>query len=117
MAYNDKLTNRLRVALAPLKDVEEKKMFGGIAFMVNSKMCVTAGDEEIMCRIDPLLHEECIAKSGCKSVIMKGKEYKGYVYVNEEAIKTKKQLDFWVGLALDFNPKAKASTKKIKNAS
>lgn len=117
MAYNEKLTNRLRAALAQVNKVEEKRMFGGIAFMVDGKMCVTVGDDKIMCRIDPLLHEECIAKAGCTTVIMKDKEYKGYVYVNEEAIKTKKQIDFWVGLALDFNPKAKASTKKIKKSS
>lgn len=117
MAYNEKLTNRLRAVLSQVKEVEEKKMFGGIAFMVNGKMCVTAGDDAIMCRVDPLLYEESIAKVGCKPVIMKGKEYKGYVHVTGEAIKTKKQLGFWVGLALDFNPKAKASAKKIKKSS
>jgi len=87
-------------------------MFGGIAFMVDGKMCVTVRDDRIMCRIDPLLHGECVSKPGCSTVIMKGKEYKGYIYVNEQSVITKKQLDFWVALALEFNPKAKASKKK-----
>lgn len=112
MAYNEKLTNRLRSALAHLPDVQEKKMFRGIAFMVAGKMCISVGDDEIMCRIDPALHEDSLEKSGCRPVIMKGREYQGYVYVNEAALKTKKQLNYWVELALGFNPKAKASKKR-----
>ena len=109
MAYNEKLTNRVREALAGISNIEEKKMFRGVTFMVNGKMCVTAGDDEIMCRIDPALHEDAIKKRGCRTVVMKGREFKGYVYVNGEGMKTKKDLDYWIGLALDFNKKAKAS--------
>ena len=112
MSYNEKLANRLRASLAQVNKVEERKMFGGIAFIVDGKMCVTVGDDRIMCRIDPLLHEECVSEPGCSAVVMKGKEYKGYIYVNEQSVITKKQLDFWVALALQFNPKAKASKKK-----
>jgi TfoX/Sxy family transcriptional regulator of competence genes len=114
MAYNEKLTNRVRSMLAHLPDIEEKKMFRGITFMVNEKMCISVGDNEIMCRIDPELHEACVAKKGCRSVVMKGREYKGYVYINEEGMKTKKDFDSWIGLALEFNKKAKASKKKKK---
>jgi TfoX/Sxy family transcriptional regulator of competence genes len=115
MAYNEQLTNRVREALSSVKKVEEKRMFRGVTFMVNNKMCVTAGDDRIMCRIDPAVHEEAIAIEGCRTVIMKGRAYKGFVYVNEEAIKTRKQLDYWVNLALDFNQRAKASVKKKKS--
>jgi TfoX/Sxy family transcriptional regulator of competence genes len=114
MAYNEKLTNRVREALADVKKVEEKKMFSGITFMVDGKMCISVGDDRIMCRIDPAIHEETIQKKGCRTMEMKGKEYKGYVYVNEESLKTKKDLDYWTGLALDFNKKAKASKKTRK---
>jgi TfoX/Sxy family transcriptional regulator of competence genes len=114
MAYNEKLTNRVREALADVKKVEEKKMFSGITFMVDGKMCISVGDDRIMCRIDPAIHEEAIQKKGCRTMEMKGKEYKGYVYVNEESLKTKKDLDYWTGLALDFNKKAKASKKTRK---
>ena len=114
MAYNEKLTNRVRSMLAQFPDTEEKKMFRGITFMVNGKMCITVGDNEIMCRIDPELHEACVAKKGCRPVVMKGREYKGYVYINTEGMKTNKDFAYWIGLALEFNKRAKASKKKNK---
>jgi TfoX/Sxy family transcriptional regulator of competence genes len=114
MAYNEKLTARIREALAHMPKVEEKRMFRGVTFMVNNKMCITAGDNKIMCRIDPAIHEEVIKRKGCETVKMKGREYKGYVYVREEGIKTKKGLDHWIQLALEFNKLAKSSKKKKK---
>ena len=114
MAYNEKLTVRIREALAHLPNVEEKRMFRGVTFMVNDKMCISAGDNKIMCRIDPSIHEEALKRKGCETVKMKGREYKGYVYVSEEGIKTKKDLDYWIRLALEFNKLAKSSKKKKK---
>jgi TfoX/Sxy family transcriptional regulator of competence genes len=114
MAYNEKLTNRVREALSHLPQVEEKKMFRGVAFMVNGKMCISAGDDELMFRIDPVVYEEALKKKGTRPVIMKGREYKGYVYVNEKEIKTKKEFDYWVELALDFNKNIKVRRKVKK---
>jgi TfoX/Sxy family transcriptional regulator of competence genes len=114
MAYNEKLANKVRSALAHLPEVEEKKMFRGITFMVNGKMCISVSNDELMCRIDPELYDAVVKKKGCRPVIMRGKEYKGYVYVNEEGIKTKKDFDYWVRLCLEFNKKAKASKKKSR---
>ena len=111
MAYNEELADRIRIALSHIPKVEEKKMFGGLAFMVDDKMCVTAGADRIMCRIDPALHDEVIRKKGCTTVIMGGREYKGYVHVSEDSIKKKKDFDYWIGLALDFNKIAKTSKK------
>jgi len=113
MAYNEFLTDRLRAALARIPRVVEKKMFGGITFMVNGKMCITAGEDRIMCRIDPAIHEKALERKGCRTVMMKGREYKGYVYVSEEEMRTEEDFDYWIGLALDYNKKAKAS-KKVK---
>jgi TfoX/Sxy family transcriptional regulator of competence genes len=112
MAYNEKLTARIREALVHLTNVEEKRMFRGVTFMVNDKMCISAGDNKIMCRIDPSIHDEVLKRKGCETVKMKGREYRGYVYVSEEGIKTKKDLDYWIGLALEFNKRAKSSKKK-----
>lgn len=112
MAYNEKLTNRIREALAHLPRVEEKKMFRGVVFMVDGKMCITAGDDEMMCRIDPVMHEDVIKREGCRAVVMKGREYKGYVYVKENNIQSKKDFNYWIELALDFNKRAKASKSK-----
>jgi TfoX/Sxy family transcriptional regulator of competence genes len=102
------------MALAHTPGVEEKKMFRGITFMVNGKMCISVSGDRLMCRIDPDLHESAIQKKGCRTVQMGGREYKGYVYVDEEAIKSKKDLDHWMGLALEFNKHAKASVKRKK---
>lgn len=112
MAYNKELTNRVREALSHLIKVEEKKMFSGITFMVDGKMCISVGDNRIMCRIDPAIHEDAVKRNDCRTVTMRGREYKGYIYVNEEAIKTEQDFNYWIGLALDFNKKAKAATKK-----
>lgn len=114
MAYSENLANKIRQALVDLPDVEEKKMFGSLAFMVRGKMCLTAGPGRMMCRIDPDIHEEVVNKEGCRTVIMKGREYKGYVYVNEDHLQTKADLDYWVTLALDFNKKVSTSEKNRK---
>lgn len=112
--YNEKMTKRIREALADVPKVEEKKMFRGVVFMVDGKMCITAGDDKMMCRIDPAIHEEAVKRKGVRPVIMKGRNYKGYVHVNEEAMKSKKDFEYWIGLALEFNKMAKAAKKKKK---
>src|SRR5215467_3853762 len=113
MAYNEKLTLRVREALADIPKVEEKRMFRGVVFMVDGKMCVTAGDDKIMCRIDPEIYDTAIKRKGATPVKMGGRNYRGYVYVNEEGMKTKKDFDYWIGLALEFNKRAKSSKKKM----
>jgi TfoX/Sxy family transcriptional regulator of competence genes len=112
MPYNEKIAERIREALSMLPDVEEKKMFRGITFMVNGKMCISVGGDEIMCRIGPALHDTAIEKNGCREMVHGGKVMKGFVYVHESELKTKKQLDHWIQLSLDFNKNAKASKKR-----
>ncbi len=112
MAYNEILTDREREAFSKVPNVEEKKMFRGIAFMVNGKLCVSVGNHELMCRVDPELHVELVKKNGCRTVMMKNREYRGYVYVTEDSIKMKKELEYWLSVALSFNPKAKASKSR-----
>lgn len=112
MAYNEKLAGRIRQALADIKQVEEKKMFRGITFMVNGKMCVSVSGENLMVRFDPALQNELAEKNGFEEMKMKGRVYKGYCYIHPEGIKSKKDFDFWINLALEFNTKAKASKKK-----
>ena len=111
-ATYEMLVNRVRTAIGKSRHVEEKKMFGGIAFMVEGKMCVTVGKDRIMCRIDPANHDAALERKGCTTVVMKGREYRGYVHIDAEALSTKADLDHWVRLALDFNRRAKASTRK-----
>ncbi len=109
MAYSEKLAERIRKALTNLP-VKEKKMFGSLAFMVNGKMCLTAGPERMMCRIDPDLHEQEVKRDGCNTVIMGGRQYKGYLRVNEEKLNSEKDFSHWVDLALEFNKKLVAKS-------
>lgn len=115
MSYNEKLADRIRAALVELQKVEEKKMFRGITFMVNGKMCVSVSGDEMMCRFDPALHETVAKKNGFRTMIMKGREYKGYGYVSQSGIRSEKDFDYWINLCLEFNSRAKASKKKSKN--
>ena len=114
MPYNSELADRLRAALSGAGTVEEKKMFGGLMFMVNGMMCVSVGKDRIMCRIDPSLHNDVLKKKRCRTVVMRGREYKGYVHVDATDVATKKEFNFWIGLALDYNKKASPSSKRTK---
>lgn len=113
MAFNEKLADRVRELISLTHDnVEEKKMFGGLCFMVNNKMCVGVEKERMMIRLDPAIYEEVMEKEGCTPMDFTGKVMKGYVFVDAAVLNTNKKLDYWVQLALDFNKKAKASKKK-----
>ena len=112
MPPDDALLHRVRVALGGAVEVEEKKMFGGIAFMVRGKMCVSVGRDRIMCRIDPTLHDCALERKGCRTVVMKGREYRGYVHVDADAVRDQRDLAYWIGLSLDYNSRAKSSRSK-----
>lgn len=113
MAYNEKLADRAREIIAATHNItEEKKMFGGLCFMVNDKMCVGVESERLMLRIDPDNYEELLEKEGCQPMDFTGKIMKGYVFVDAGVLKTKRQLDQWLQQSLAFNTKAKASNKK-----
>jgi TfoX/Sxy family transcriptional regulator of competence genes len=108
------LLARVRAALEGVPRVREQRMFSGITFMVNGKMCISAGRHRLMCRIDPERHETALKRPGARTVTMKGREYKGYVFVDEEAVATKKDLMHWVALCLDFNKRAQSSRARKK---
>jgi len=112
MPYNEKLADRIREALIDVPKVKEKVMFSGVAFLVDDKMCINVGPDRIMCRIDPEIHDQLVEERACRTMIMKGREYKGYILVNEEDVQRKAELDFWIRLCLDFNPRARSSKKK-----
>ncbi|MBI5471012.1 MAG: TfoX/Sxy family protein [Ignavibacteriae bacterium] len=114
MTLNEELAGRVRAALARVRHVEEKKMFGSIAFMVNKKMCVTVGHDRLMCRIDPELHDAALQRPGARTVKMKGRAYKGFVYVSGESLKSKSDLDYWLKLARAFNKRAKSSGQRTR---
>ena len=112
MWYNGKLADRAREIIAVThQNVEEKKMFSGICFMVNDKMCVGVRKVRLMVRIDPDIFENTLEKEGCVPIDISGKVMKGFVFVEGTVLATKKKLEYWLMLVLDYNPIAKASSK------
>jgi TfoX/Sxy family transcriptional regulator of competence genes len=100
---DEQLVERVRTALTRVPKVKEKRMFGSIAFMVRGNLCVTARPTRLMCRIDPSAHSAAIKREGVQTVIMKGREYQGWVHVDASVLKTEKALLHWVDQALEFN--------------
>lgn len=109
MPYNENLANRIRGALCDISKVGEKKMMGGLTFMVKNKMCVGILGDDLMARIDPAIYEKTLEKRGCREMDFTGRPMKGFVFVTPEGTRTKKDLEYWINLALDFNKRAKAS--------
>jgi TfoX/Sxy family transcriptional regulator of competence genes len=112
MAYNEKLADRIRESICEIPKVEEKQMMGGLTFMVNGKMCVGIIKDEMMCRIDPAIHETEIEKQGCRTMDFTKRPMKGYVMVDDSGMKSKNEFDYWINLCLEFNSKAKSSKKE-----
>lgn len=115
MAYDENLANRIREYLADLPNVEEKKMMGGLAFMVNDKLCVGIFKDELMCRIDPEIRDSLLEKTGCRQMDFTGKQMKGYVLVDDSVLRTQMEFAYWIDLCLGFNGKARSSKKKKKD--
>ena len=113
MAYSEFLADRVRGSLKNLNSAfVEKKMFGGMCFLVEDKMCVGIINEDLMVRIDPVDQDKFLKEKGCRIMDFTKRPMKGYLYVSPEGIDMDKDLDKWVQRCLDFNPKAKSSKKK-----
>jgi TfoX/Sxy family transcriptional regulator of competence genes len=113
MAFNQHLADRINKNLNDKKiNFYEKKMFGGLCFMVNDKMCAGIIQDELMVRIGEKKYDESLKMKGCKEMNFTGRPMKGYVYLEPEAIDLESDLEYWLQLALDFNPEAKSSKKK-----
>ena len=115
MAYNEFLADRMRQVLKE-KNVayEEKAMMGGLTFMVDDKMCVGIVKDNLMARIDPGIYESALQRKGCKEMDFTNRPMKGFVFVEPEGTDLDEDLEFWIQLALDFNPRATSSKKKKK---
>lgn len=113
MVYNQQLADRTREIISRTqKDVEEKRMFGGLCFMVNGKMCVGVESERMMVRFDPEINDKVMEMNGVGPMDFTKRVMKGFAFVEIEALQSDKDLEYWVALALDFNSRAKPSKKR-----
>lgn len=113
MAYNEFLADRIRHALKEKKiRSEERKMMGGLCFMVNDKMCIGVQEDNLMARIDPEIYDEALTREGCREMDFTGRPMKGFVFVDSRGYDQDSDLESWVQFCLDFNPRAKSSKKK-----
>jgi TfoX/Sxy family transcriptional regulator of competence genes len=114
MAYSEELAIRVRAILADHPKVEEKKMMGGLTFMVNNKMCVGILQDDLIARINPADYERALEKRGCREMNFTGRPMKGFVFIDPDATKSKNDLNYWIDLALEYNKIAKVSRKRKK---
>lgn len=119
MAYDEYLAERIRRVFAEKHiNTLEKKMMGGLCYMLNDKMCVgllqekASGRSLLMARIGPDAYPSALAKEGVSEMTFTGRSMKGYVFVHEEAMDNEEDLAHWIDLAVAFNPLAKASKKR-----
>ncbi len=113
MPYDTALADRVTdMFTARRVTFETKAMMGGLCFMVRGKMCVGVTKDRLMVRLDPALETDALTQPGCKPMDFTGHPMKGYVFVHPEGCESEAQLRHWLDLALDFNPRAKASKKR-----
>lgn len=103
MAYDEDLANRIRELVAPQRGVEEKRMFGGLAFLVNGNMSVAAsGQGGLLVRVPPEDTDKLLARAHVSLMVMGGRDMRGWLRVDNEGVKTKRQLQSWVNRGVDY---------------
>jgi len=102
MAYDEELSEKLRAVFEDHPDIEEKKMFGGLAFMLSGNMCVGINDSMLMARVGPDQYETALTKTYAREMDFTGRSMKGFVYVTPEGISEDEDLRFWTDLCEQF---------------
>ena len=103
MAYDEDLADRLRGALQDVDGVTEKKMFGGLAFLVGGNLAVAAsGQGGLMLRCDPDRSEELVSRPGADRMVMRGKEMDGWLRVDDAAVQDDATLRQWVDVGVGY---------------
>jgi hypothetical protein len=103
MAYDTELADRIRELIAAERGVEEKRMFGGLAFLINGNMSVAAsGRGGLMVRVPPDDAEKLLAREHVEPMVMAGREARGWLQVSLDGVQTKRQLRAWVSRGVDY---------------
>ncbi len=115
MATDEYLLDRLRNLLTERQiNWDEKRMFGGICFMVDEKMCFGTFRNGLMVRVNPDEVEELLKKEHTEQMMQRDRIMKGYILVSPEGYDLDTELSFWVNKCIEWNPNAKSSKKKKK---
>jgi TfoX/Sxy family transcriptional regulator of competence genes len=103
MAYDERLAERIRELISHEHAVTEQKMFGGLAFLIGGHMVVAAsGQGGVMVRVDPAMSDQLVATTGAYPVEMRGRAMSGWLRIDPEHVRTKRQLSKWVGVGVEF---------------
>lgn len=102
MAFDEGLAERIRTLLQNQNEVQEKKMFGGLCFMVAKHMCCGIVGEKLMARVGPQNYESCLSKNFVSEMDFTGKPMKGMIYVKSDGISEDEDLSYWLKLCLEF---------------
>jgi len=115
LAYDEYLAERIRRVFKDKGiETEEKKMMGGICYLVDDKMCAGVINDKLMARIGPEQYDEAITMKACRPMDFTGRPMKGFVYVEADGIDMEADLNDWIQRCLDYNPLATSSKKKKK---
>jgi len=113
MAYDFTLADRVTDLLTARRvSFETKRMMGGLCFMVDGKMCLGVTESRLLVRLDPAKEAEALRSPGCLPMDFTGRPMKGFVFVLPEGCEADADLRHWADLALEFNPRAKAASKR-----
>lgn len=102
MAFSESLASRIRDTLARKRGIEEKKMFGGISFLLNGNMLVGVWKDSLIVRLGPERGEEALLESHVREFDITGKPMKGWVMVEPEGVEDDDQLKEWIDRATRF---------------
>ena len=103
MAYDTDLADRIRELVGTIRGVDEKRMFGGLAFLINGNMSVAvSGQGGILVRVPPDETEKLLARAHVNPMVMAGREARGWIRVDADGVKTKRQLSAWVTRGVEF---------------
>ncbi len=102
MAYDQRLAQRVRRLLAARRNVSERKMFGGLAFLVRGNTCCGIVKDELMVRVGPDQYQAALSKSHAREMDFTGRPLKGYVYVSRAGLSSAKALQAWVDRGVTF---------------
>ena len=121
MAYNQELAQRVRQAVAGQSEMTEKKMFGGLTFMVAGHMCCGVANDDLVVRVKPERHQPLLARLGARPMDFTGRSLKGMIYIGPDGCKSETELKSWVDEALEFvlslPPKQPRTTGRARSKS